>query len=172
MSLRSNSEVKMPKSNSRNQNNDRGNLNHSKVVKGGAYGRVRSSDFAVSGHSTGAATTEMEALSHQVSRDAGQVPAYETDGYRSQTYRDRLDTASDSVFGGEVRDFDPEFAAGPLLYGDKPSLLQKNPSAFSSGTSSALKLWLPVGILAGAIASYAGYRAYQNYKYRPIFPKN
>jgi hypothetical protein len=56
---------------SRTGGSDPLSANSSKIIKGVDYdGSQSSKDFVVSGHSTGSANTEMEALSHQVSRDA------------------------------------------------------------------------------------------------------
>lgn len=118
----------MGKKNSKNnsKNNSKDPAAHAKVIKAGVYdGSESSSDFVVSGHSTGSSNTEMEALSHQVSRDVGAVPAYPTDNY----YRSEESTTDLLDRPPELNRGDKDFSdlGGPLLYGPKPSLLRDSP---------------------------------------------
>ncbi len=71
----------MPRSRKeKRQHNDSAPEQRARVIKAGGYnGSGSSRDFMVSGHSTGSQNSEMEALSHQVSIDAGKVPDYPID---------------------------------------------------------------------------------------------
>jgi hypothetical protein len=130
--------------------------NGSKVIKGGTYdGSHSSSDFIVSGHSTGSANTEMEALSHQVSLDAGVVPAYSTES----------DIRSDTVISNKnvlpVLDnsSDVDDLGGPMLYGPSPTLLKERPLQ-TNKTSRRTLLWSTLGIGAVAVIGYIAYKFY------------
>lgn len=144
------------------QHNDSAAEQRSRVIKSGIYdGSNSSRDFVVSGHSTGSPNTEMEAMSHQVSIDAGRVPDYTVDDY--------VPDLKDRGFGATA-DID-----GPELYGPKPSITGSGslnePVVGASLTKRVLKNTLG-GAAIGALA-YLAYRYYENYQLRkaaePIF---
>ncbi len=148
----------MPKSKARRskKNQENNTLNSPRVIKAGIYdGSQPSSSFVVSGHSTGAANTEMDALSHQVSIDAGAVPAYPTD----DNYRD-LDLSADVGQGPDRDTQDTPDLVGPILYGPEPSLLQPKTSRGVFNVRNAVAL-------SGAAAfGFLAYKLYQNAKLR------
>ena len=140
------------------------------VVRSGSYdGTHASSNFVVSGHSTGSPYTEMEALSHDVSRAAGVVPAYTDEDinglqmnsgskrrHRSHTAQQYSDDTSlmdvRSMRDGtrSEQNYDPAINSGadldgPELYGPRPSLLAPRPlhpgrSYWKTGLWGALAL--------------------------------
>lgn len=149
----------MPKSKSNNSNKSRDpvSANKPKIVKGGMYdGSHPSTDFIVSGHSTGSPNSEMEALSHQVSRDAGEVPAYPTDdNYRIQ----KTSTDIGSKMPEDYRDTSD--LAGPEMYGPRPTLLKQKSLEQMQG-SKRFGLWSSIGLIGAALAGFAAYKVYTN----------
>lgn len=127
-----------------------------RVIKSGMYdGSNSSRDFVVSGHSTGSSNTEMEALSHQVSIDAGRVPDYPVDDYSpAQNF-----TRSPLPLTESSSSSDYSFSAG-----DKVD---------SKPTVGMLAFGGLVGAAGAAALSYLALRFYENYKLRksaePIF---
>lgn len=108
-------------------------------VKSGTYdGTTSSDDFVVTGHSMGAANTEMEALSQQLSYDVGKIPDYPIEFTSHQGETDEYEGEGLGDLGG------PEF------YGNKPTLLQKRPIHF---VNEARRLTL--GTAAAALAGSA-----------------
>lgn len=142
----------MPKSKKKHHATDPVAEHHSRVIKGGVYdGSSPSTDFVVSGHSTGSANSEMEALSHQVSIDAGRVPDYPVDdNFRMQK--------SPETFGEAMPEDDRDTAdlGGPELYGPKPDLLQDSPLSPKSKIPT-VGLWGSIGLAAAALAGVAAF---------------
>ncbi len=110
------------------------------VIKSGSYdGATRSTDFVVSGHSTGSPNSEMEALSQQVSRDAGAVPAVPREYMSSRHDLNAYDGYEGEGFGD---------LGGPEFYGDRPTLLKKSPIHFAN--EHRLTLSTATAALAGS----------------------
>ena len=142
----------MPKSKKKHHATDPVAEHHSRVIKAGVYdGSSPSTDFVVSGHSTGSANSEMEALSHQVSIDAGRVPDYPVDN-------EFVMQRSVDAYDEEVPEDDGDMAdlGGPDLYGPKPSLLQDSPLSPKSKIPS-IGLWGSIGLAAAALAGVAAF---------------
>ncbi len=116
------------------------------VIRNGDYnGSSSSSDFMVSGHSTGSPFSEMEELSQQVTRDAGGV------GYQEPIYADdRSDTGYEMYQGEGLGDL-----GGPELYGDRYA--PKAPR-----TSRGLMIGAAVGLAATALLGGLAYLVYQS----------
>lgn len=153
----------MPKSKAKSKRNNNQQVSdpvaHSKVVKAGYYdGTLPSKDFVVSGHSTGASTSEMEALSHQVSRDAGAVPAYPTDDY----FRAQKPTIP---MGQTIPEDERDTAdlGGPELYGPEPDLLEQSSLREIRGERSLGRRILrgSLGILGASVVGAACYGLYR-----------
>lgn len=125
---------KSKKSKKQNKRADKAKPN--RVIHAGVYdGSEPSSSFVVSGHSTGSANTEMEALSYQVSRDAGAVPDYPNED--SYVEEKQISQLGSTIPGGG-----PQFPnlGGPELYGPHPDLLEESPlheTQASAGPPSA-----------------------------------
>lgn len=122
------------------------------VIKSGDYnGGSASSDFMVSGHSTGSPYSEMEELSEQVTRDAGGL------AYKRVEFGDQQgETGYDGYQGEGLGDL-----GGPEMYGNKPSLLKKSP-IHHAGTSRGLAISAAVGLAATAVLSGLAYFFYQS----------
>jgi hypothetical protein len=129
------------------------------VIKAGEYnGGTSSSDFMVTGHSSGSPYSEMEELSKQVTRDAGGLP------YKPIEYGSDLgETGYELEQGQGLGDL-----GGPELYGDRPSLLMKNPPR-GSGPSRELVIGAAVGLAATALL---GGLAYYVYRSAPTFGRS
>ena len=111
------------------------------IVKAGAYnGSTSSSNFIVSGHSTGSPNSEMEAISQQLSKDVGNIPEIPLQ-YKSN----RVETGYDDYEGEGLGDL-----GGPEFYGKKPTLLRKSPIHFAKKARR-----LTVGTAAVAITGSA-----------------
>lgn len=115
----------------------------------------------LSGHSTGSQHSEMEAMSHQVSIDAGQVPQY-------QINSEPIDT-TDHGFGVTAELNDREAMGSPDLYGPNPPLTGQGDQRLKGLVDieeanggfkyRKLALWSSVGVVTGAL----GYLAYKYY---------
>ena len=159
----------MPRSRKeKRQHNDSAPEQRARVIKSGMYdGSNSSRDFVVSGHSTGSANTEMEALSHQVSIDAGRVPDYQVDDYVSDTRKRGFGSTAD--VNGDVDT--------PELYNDESSY---SGSDFGVSAQQTPKSSIFARVLRGSLigagvgaASYVAYIAYEQFRSRkaaePIF---
>jgi hypothetical protein len=150
----------MPRSRKeKRQHNDSAPEQRARVIKSGVYdGSGSSRDFVVSGHSTGSQNSEMEALSHQVSIDAGRVPDYNSN--------DSIPDLKDHGFGATA-DLD-----GPELYGPKPAFTGSGNLNEGGIPLKKIAVWSSIGA-AGAALSYLAYRYYDDYQIRksaePIF---
>ncbi len=150
----------MPKSKKKNSQERRDPVaeNQSKVIKAGIYdGSQSSKDFVVSGHSTGSQHSEMEALSHQVSIDAGAVPAYETD--------DNYLVHKTSTDFGEALPEDRRDTAdlgGPDLYGPHPDLIEDHPIKLNRPAGRRWGLWGSLGLVGAGALGLAAYGLYKS----------
>jgi hypothetical protein len=122
------------------------------VIKSGDYnGGNSSSDFMVSGHSTGSPYSEMEELSEQVTRAAGGLP------YKQIEFADDgSETGYDEYQGNGLGDL-----GGPEMYGNKPSLLKKSP-IHKAGTSRGLAISAAIGLAATAVLGGLAYFFHQS----------
>jgi hypothetical protein len=115
------------------------------VIRNGDYnGATPSSDFMVSGHSTGSPYSEMEELSRQVTRDAG--------GYRYRApefANDQGETGYQMYQGEGLGDL-----GGPELYGDR--YVPRVPR-----TSRGLMIGAAVGVAATALLGGLAYLVYR-----------
>jgi len=117
------------------------------VIKKGEYnGAEDSSEFLVSGHSSGSPYSEMEELSKQVTRDAG---GYD---YREPEFaNDQGETGYEMYQGQGVGDL-----GGPELYGDHFTP--------RTSTSRGLAIGAAVGLAATALLGGLAYLVYQKEK--------
>ena len=116
------------------------------VIKTGEYnGASDSSDFYVSGHSTGATNTEMDELSRQVTRDAGGY-----DYQEPEFANDQGETGYEMYQGEGIGD-----VGGPELYGN--AYAPKKTS-----TSRGLAIGAAVGLAATALLGGLAYMFYQS----------
>jgi hypothetical protein len=111
------------------------------VIKAGEYnGGSASSEFMVTGHSTGSPYSEMEELSEQLTRDVGGLPYHPV-----EFAKDQSSTGYDGYEGEGLGDL-----GGPEFYGNKPYLLKKSP-LHRAGTSRGLAIGAAVGLAATAV---------------------
>lgn len=119
------------------------------VRNGDVDGGVSSSAFVVSGHPSGSQNSEMSRIAAQLTRDVGGIPEYDVEA------PNHYDAYSD--YQGEgLGDL-----GGPVLYGNKPSLLKNSPLS-KQKPGFELGLWSAIGL--GASALLAGVATYVLYK--------
>jgi hypothetical protein len=127
--------------------------NKSKVVRGGYTGEFAATDFALSGHSSGSSTSEMDEISRKLSQDA----LVQTPPPRAKSRYDWQEP--------DRKEFEQ---------------LQKVPPAglADQGGGQALKysLWAAIGLAGAGAVAFASFRFLAAYQLRqsaiPVFPNS